>query len=241
MLGCATVPAAPDGWRAMPEGSSLRDGCDGFAVVDHEGELRIAATLAELVGAEDLLGGSPRPQGEGWLVIVPGGRNAGRIYESDSRDQPLERTGETSAVAAIVEPDGLLLAENRCRMRGPIESSIVRVPSRTTVDGPWPICIRAMARDADGRIWLLADLHPHHDVEIHNVLFRLDASGSVLHHEHTLAREPELEGTGGLTHMEIVDEMIWLSGVETPVIRLRRDGGRWVEERIVPSECRARS
>src|SRR5690606_37558921 len=161
-------------------------------------------------------------------------KNRGHADGSRVRGQPPERTGSTSAVAAIVERDGLLLAENHCRNRGQVESLIVRVPSRTTVAGPWPICIRAMARDANDQIWLLADLHPHYEVETYNVLFRLDASGSVLHHEYTLDREPELEGTGGLTHMEVVDGMIWLSGVETPVIRLRRDGDRWIEERIVP-------
>lgn len=251
LLGCATPPPAPDGWRVMPEGSTLSGACerDGFAVVDHDGELQLATTLGEIVGAEQLLGGSPRAQGDGWLVVVPGSKMPGRSYESMTRDTALEPTGSTNAVAALVEPDGLLLAKSDCERQ--IESSIVKVeparegedhPTRTTIAGPWPICIRAMARDADAQIWLLANLHPHGDVEIYNVLFRLDSSGSVLHHEYTLNAEPDLEvmGTGGITHMEIVAGMIWLSGVETPVIRLRRDGGRWIEDRIVPSDCRIR-
>jgi hypothetical protein len=254
MLGCVTPHPTPDGWQAMPEGSSLRRACerDGFAVVDHEGELRIAATLGEIVGTKELVGGSPRPWGEGWLVVVPGSRGPGWVYESKARGQALERTEQTNAVAAVVERDRLLLADNHCQIRGlHVESSIVQVepardgedgPTRTTFAGPWPICIRAMARDADARIWLLANLHPHYDVELYNVLFRLDSSGSVLHHEYTLNAQPDLEvvGTGGLTHMEIVDGMIWLSGVETPVVRLRRDGGRWIEEMVVPSDCPVR-
>src|SRR5688572_14765003 len=89
VLGCATTPRVPDGWQVMPEGSSLRGGCerDGFAVVDHEGELRIAATVGELVGAEWLRGGSPRPQGEGWLVIIPPDGRPGRIHESKAHGQ----------------------------------------------------------------------------------------------------------------------------------------------------------
>jgi hypothetical protein len=246
VLGCSTLPPAPDGWRVMPEGSSLPGDCkrDGFAVVDHEGELRIATTLGEIVGI-DLRGGSPRPQGEGWLVLVPSSRFPGRIFESKARGQAPEQTGETGAVAALVEPDGLLLAYNDCEMRGPhVESSIVRFEpaTTTTVAGPWPICIQAMARDADGQIWLLANLHPHWEVDVYHVLFRLNASGKVLHHEYTLDVQPELavDDSGGITHMEIVDEMIWLSGVERPVIRLRREGERWVQESVVPSDCRSR-